>query len=361
MHAKYAEGGEVKSGDNIRGLVNSMRKMFSLDTPKDMTTGETVADIAAGFVPGLGTAQAARDFERARREDDRLGMALAGVGMVPVVGGVVKPLKAAAKSAGKAPDVKEQKMLMGVYRGYAGDNPSPLVHYHGGTYTPGEPVTRPLYLTRDPEMAESYVWAKGGELVKVDPRPRKTASQKTLNELAAEYVPENAKYQYTPASALDANLHGDRPVNRLQYELGRNPNFYDSARAFDIGFGGPGKTPEGEVLVMLPGSRVNPVPDVELFVSPQKRIADYYAQKRAAQTGGVPHAEMLLIDPFAGKQYGHSTLGTGKQPPMITKARKLKPEDVKERTQLYAEGGYVEYDPAAVDDIVNKIREGIYG
>jgi hypothetical protein len=79
----------------------------------------------------------------------------------------------------------------------------------------------------------------------------------------------------------------------------------------------------------------------ELFVSPQKRIADYYADKRARQTGAEPHAEMLMVDPFAGVTYGHSTMGTGREPPMFTNARKIKPEDVVESTQLYQSGGVV--------------------
>ena len=88
----------------------------------------------------------------------------------------------------------------------------------------------------------------------------------------------------------------------------------------------------------------------ELFVSPQKRIADYYAQKRAEQTGGAPHAEMILADPFAGKTYGHGTMGTGKNPPMTTRAKKLKQEDVKSSTQLYAKGGSVRF-AKSVDDM----------
>lgn len=94
----YQDGGSVKAP----GIMGSLRKMVSLDTPQDMTTGETVADIAAGFVPGLGTAQSARDFERARREGDKLGMGLAAVGMLPVVGGMVKPVKATAKRLANA-------------------------------------------------------------------------------------------------------------------------------------------------------------------------------------------------------------------------------------------------------------------
>jgi hypothetical protein len=99
----------------------------------------------------------------------------------------------------------------------------------------------------------------------------------------------------------------------------------------------------------------------EVFATPQKRVADYYAQKRAGQTGEAPHAEMVLADPFAGKTYGHATAGSGAQEPMFTRAKKLKPEEIKSRTQLYAEGGMVgtpptTYDPFQVDQIMGSIN-----
>lgn len=88
-------------------------------------------------------------------------------------------------------------------------------------------------------------------------------------------------------------------------------------------------------------------PDV--FVTPQKRVADYYAEKRAAQTGREPHAEMILADPFVGRAYGHSTPGTGAQEPLYTRARKMREEDVVERTPLYAAGGPVTADHTRPD------------
>lgn len=98
--------------------------------------------------------------------------------------------------------------------------------------------------------------------------------------------------------------------------------------------------------------------DSGVFVSPQRAVGEYYANKRAAQTGLDPHLEMILADPFAGRGYGHSTMGTGKNPPMITRARELKPEDVQDRTKLYAEGGAVNYDPAEIEELARSIVPG---
>ena len=71
-------------------LKRTVRELVSLDTPQDESIGTTAADIGLGFVPGIGTAQAYRDFERARREGSGLGMAMAGIGMIPEAGGLLK-------------------------------------------------------------------------------------------------------------------------------------------------------------------------------------------------------------------------------------------------------------------------------
>lgn len=85
--------------DLIDALRNRARKFVSLDTPKDSDLGDMAIDIGAGFLPVIGTAQAGRDFERARREDDKLGMALSSIGMLPVVGGVAGAANKARRGA----------------------------------------------------------------------------------------------------------------------------------------------------------------------------------------------------------------------------------------------------------------------
>lgn len=91
---------------NIQAIINELRNrggnMLSLDTPEDQDGWDIAADIGIGFTPGLGTLQAGRDFERARRDDDGWGMALSGLGMLPFVGGVTK----AAKTLRRNDDLK---------------------------------------------------------------------------------------------------------------------------------------------------------------------------------------------------------------------------------------------------------------
>jgi hypothetical protein len=83
----------------ISALRDRARKFVSLDNPEDGDLGDLAIDIGAGFVPVVGTATSGRDFERARREGDRLGMVLSAAGMIPVVGGVAGAANKARKGA----------------------------------------------------------------------------------------------------------------------------------------------------------------------------------------------------------------------------------------------------------------------
>lgn len=71
-------------------------------------------------------------------------------------------------------------------------------------------------------------------------------------------------------------------------------------------------------------------PDKErIFASPQRRVAEYYADKRAAQTGQRPGLEAVLVDPFAGRRYGHALpIDQLNREYVTTQARELSPLDV---------------------------------
>lgn len=77
--------------------------MINLNQPQNQDVADVGMDIAAGFVPGIAQAQAARDFERARRSDDVVGMGLSSLAAAPIVGGVAK----AANVARKAKPIQE--------------------------------------------------------------------------------------------------------------------------------------------------------------------------------------------------------------------------------------------------------------
>jgi hypothetical protein len=65
---------------------------------EDARDPSDMAELAAGFHPILGPAISAKDFKESYEKDDKAGMGLAALGMLPVVGGVVKPIAKAFAS-----------------------------------------------------------------------------------------------------------------------------------------------------------------------------------------------------------------------------------------------------------------------
>jgi hypothetical protein len=271
--------------------------------------------------------------------DDAPGFQAGGIvkGAVKGIGEMVE--KYLAKDA--AP--KEHKMLMGVYRGYAGEGPGETVYHAGAEFKEPRPG---LFTTPERAAAEQFQRFTGApRLHALEAKPRRTGTEEDVYAMAKRlgiYNPGVPAGQY-----LEQGDNAVFPEAAMMVEELRGMGL-DSLRLND----GISKQPS---LVALDPTVVRPAP--ELFATPQRRVADYYAQKRAAQTGDRPHMEMLLVDPFAGRQYGHSTMGTGKQEPMVTRARKVKSEDVKSRTQMYAAGGLVTYDPNEIDTIVSQLKE----
>jgi hypothetical protein len=93
-------------------LRRRLEQMTSLTQPQNADAVDVVADVGAGFVPGIAQAQAVRDFERARREGDMVGMGLSTLAGAPVIGGIAKAANVARK-AGKLQDVAEGAMQAG--------------------------------------------------------------------------------------------------------------------------------------------------------------------------------------------------------------------------------------------------------
>jgi hypothetical protein len=93
-------GAEGERGPSLREVgqrtAETGRRLVSLDQPQDATAADITADIAAGFTP-LQYPQAIRDFERARRESDPVGMGLASLAAIPVAGGFAKAVNVARK------------------------------------------------------------------------------------------------------------------------------------------------------------------------------------------------------------------------------------------------------------------------
>jgi hypothetical protein len=131
-----------------------------------------------------------------------------------------------------------RRAVMGHYDSmYPGARGGPEKFYHGGSFE-GTQATKPLYLTRDKEIAESYVdMSQGrfgkGSLQRIQASPQKGADPELVRKIAAKHG--IAVDDYTPASMFDVNLHGTGPVNKLVAELKKEG--YDHAILDDIGFG----------------------------------------------------------------------------------------------------------------------------
>lgn len=151
----------------INELRNRGRKFVSLDTPENQSLGEIATDIGAGFVPGVGTAMSFRDFERARRDDDKLGMGLSALGMLPVVGGIVKPSVAKAlRMQTKLPDAPEFSQAVANTAG-AQVTPDGLVMRLQRNQTPEQAMSPSVrggvfYLPENAAQAKHYSTGKNG-------------------------------------------------------------------------------------------------------------------------------------------------------------------------------------------------------
>lgn len=221
--------------------------------------------------------------------------------------------------------VPEQKMLQGFYRGYAGDLPQTM--YHAGAAFKDTP--RPgTFVSPDKEAVKQFGKAtRAKQLHTFDAKPRRGGDESDVYDMAkrmgiyeegvpaGQYLEQGENAIYPEAGQMVEELH-NLGLDHLMLNDGMS------------------KSPSMVILDPAMVSRNQGV-----FLSPQRSVAEYYAQKRAAQSGDRPHVEMILADPFAGRTYTHSTLGSKTKPPIETRARQIAPDQVVNRTPLYSRGG----------------------
>ncbi len=179
----------------INELRNRARKFVSLDSPADGDLADTAIDIGAGFVPVVGTATAGRDFERARREDDKLGMALSSLGMLPVVGGVtagVNKLRKGAKAADEAAPALREVIEQAVAK--SEEAPAALANF-GKKKT--KEAARQKEIEKTVREAEVRAASSAGEAV--EETVKKTGGQRKSGALPADFYRQMENQQGAPA------------------------------------------------------------------------------------------------------------------------------------------------------------------
>lgn len=204
----------------------------------------------------------------------------------------------------------------------------------------------------------NYAWGDKGYSLEI-PAGAKIGKLKNIEDLNPEGADVTrmdlgkALREYATENNLDAVF-----IKNVQGTAGEgewaifNPDYIKGAKHYDSGelvFKKNETVPEVVEQKMLQGiyrgyAGENPASGQEgsIYASPQRAVGEYYANKRAKQTGEEPHLEMLLVDPFKGREYGHATAGTGKQLPLVTRARELTPEEIQNSTKLYKTGGVVQ-------------------
>lgn len=177
----------------INALRDRARKFVSLDNPEDSDLGDLAIDIGAGFVPVVGTATSGRDFERARREGDKLGMVLSAAGMIPVVGGVA----GAANKARKGSKATEETVK--ALRNKVDD-----VGYDRAKVAANYPDTAPPVLAKDPKTGKEFLQKQNSAEAQAVEKARK-AAQKEID-----------KGNYTPYFNVEDRFYADASKYPLQ-------------------------------------------------------------------------------------------------------------------------------------------------
>jgi hypothetical protein len=120
------------------------KRLTSLDQPQESDAVDMALEMGGSFIPGVGQALAARDFERARRAGDEAGMAMAAASALPV-GRLIGALK------GFDPVMREIDVYHGSPHRFEEFDASKI-----GTGEGAQAYGRGIYFAENPTVAEGY-------------------------------------------------------------------------------------------------------------------------------------------------------------------------------------------------------------
>jgi len=89
----------------LYGNPNIMRQGKNIQNREKINISPETAEMVAGFHPILGPALSAKDFSQSYEDKNLVGMGLASLGMVPMFGGVVKPISKILRAAPSGSDI----------------------------------------------------------------------------------------------------------------------------------------------------------------------------------------------------------------------------------------------------------------
>lgn len=187
------------------------KRLTSLDQPKESDAVDMALEMGGSFIPGVGQALAARDFERARRADDEAGMAMAAASALPV-GRLIGALK------GFDPVMREIKAYHGTADDFDVFDPA-----MGGRATGAESGRQATWFTDDPRVAKGYA-AYAAEM---GPYNRKIAEaekiQAQLDTITDPQLKREASNEYyrlvREAGDLEKNAFERRVANARLMEV----------------------------------------------------------------------------------------------------------------------------------------------
>ena len=132
-------------------LRGRFQRATSLD-PQEQDLADIAVETGASFIPGVGPALAARDFERARRADDQAGMAMAAASAIPG--------ERLAKLLGKFdPTRLELDVYHGTPHRFEPTEANPLGEFDASKIGTGEGAQaygHGVYYAENPEVAKGY-------------------------------------------------------------------------------------------------------------------------------------------------------------------------------------------------------------
>jgi hypothetical protein len=179
------------------------KRLTSLDQPKESDAVDMALEMGGSFIPGVGQALAARDFERARRADDEAGMAMAAASALPV-GRLIGALK------GFDPVMREIDVYHGSPHRFDEFDASKI-----GTGEGAQAYGHGIYFAESPNVAQHYATGGGG-FVPVQGKDNVYFNGQWVQDFSDKKSPEGlAKYAMSQSSTGTTIKEKTETLNKI--------------------------------------------------------------------------------------------------------------------------------------------------